>query len=757
MENLYMNFFFFDKADSHISELQNIALQFNSCPYTPPMFFGQSLPLCLSYYAQYTPKDNNTVEQKYEHIDDLLSCIECLVKISNKNHILLPSLNYEMEDFLYDQNRFIFKRIYQCINFTEDVCIHNAKNIFKLLSVYLSKKPLKIPKEILIVHPIKINGYKFITKITDKVSLCEKGSLKYVLKKVESNEKMFVGKEEIKIESQYFVMQYFEHESLESIFNIIEYGVRFPDFSANKKKNIVYELVKYISYLSSLKENYAELSPSRILLDMQYNPNFVKNSPIDMNKVLSSNFHFFPPEVLQQIVNKENVLFNEKTDIYQIGLIIYCLENELTIYSGVRSAKELLGNFLRANTSIPSFSRQTDHSIVELVNKCTEMNCNLRPTLQEILVKCNNLVFSSKLQNNRNQTFINPIQIYRQSITDSDSEEMFSYQFINNLYHHKRITNFNSKLCNNYLAYMKRVMESFGPISHDQLVLSELIIRNGKIKGAKDFNSIKERFLSISNACPKIDERYSGMKEFIHSLIQINHSIPEYNEQKFIQNIVYPHGFSPEYKYVILFIRKLKIFNPKLFTQLLAQMTNTRIANKDLEDILRNRIKELSFSNNENSKEISDSDFKLILLELLYSSKSVITKPFQENTRTICQYNETEYNNNADTDITTILQVHGFTREAMRMLAFRMFSTMSDKIFYINEFNVGVGKHSGTDSSGRKVEKLNRILRMACLVLWEDFDIHDGVQLIVKAGNYRIRHKGRCLHNSKSNNETNDE
>ena len=298
----------------------------------------------------------------------------------------------------------------------------------------------------------KLDNKIYAMKVLKKKSLIENNQLKYAI-----SEKNILKK----LDHPFIIKLHFSFQTPLNLYMILDYcqggdlnyHLQKKTFSEKEIKFYISELILSIEYLHNKNIIYRDLKPENILI---YNDNHIKlcdfglakeNNNINYrNKTFCGSSYYLSPEMIE----KKGI--NYKSDIYQIGIIIYELFYGFPPFDG-KNYKELINNILLNKVSFNKnifISENLKHLILGILNKNENERFNIidikkhnffsdvnwndvfnkkntllkdlveQKTMDDEFIKKNNIIFNDEEYNNNN---INLNRIFGFTYVNEDFEE----------------------------------------------------------------------------------------------------------------------------------------------------------------------------------------------------------------------------------------------------------------------------------------------------------------------------------------------
>lgn len=155
-----------------------------------------------------------------------------------------------------------------------------------------------------------------------------------------------------------------------------------PGFkSETEKKKIIQGFLEAIEYLHDNGISHGDIKSENILLDKHFSPKlcdfgFCRKSLIGGDDCKNGTLYYAAPELFSK--GQFDTL---KTDIYAIGITLYSLsELQFPFKDGDQNfiIKQIVNGCL-------SIRQDMDENLMKLVQKCTDMNPQMRPTIDDII------------------------------------------------------------------------------------------------------------------------------------------------------------------------------------------------------------------------------------------------------------------------------------------------------------------------------------------------------------------------------------
>lgn len=171
------------------------------------------------------------------------------------------------------------------------------------------------------------------------------------------------------------VMEYCENGDL------LKYAKKYGFKSEAIKKRIIIGFLKGVQYLHSLEISHGDIKAENILLDSKLNAKlcdfgFCRTRTRGGDEHKKGTLYYSAPELF-----KSGQFDTLKTDIYAIGITLYTL-TELKFPFETGSNEFILRQIISGRLS---FDNDFDKRLLNLIKKCTNIEPNRRPSINEIL------------------------------------------------------------------------------------------------------------------------------------------------------------------------------------------------------------------------------------------------------------------------------------------------------------------------------------------------------------------------------------
>lgn len=163
--------------------------------------------------------------------------------------------------------------------------------------------------------------------------------------------------------------------------DLLTYALKKLFSSEIEKKKIIYGLLDAIRYLHSKGISHGDIKSENVLLDSNYSPKlcdfgFCRTTKYAGNESKNGTLYYAAPELFTK-----GKFDTKKADIWAVGIMIYSLfELQFPFKDGKQSfiIKQIMSGNLLINKSL-------DPRIRKIVEQCTNVDPNKRPTIDEIL------------------------------------------------------------------------------------------------------------------------------------------------------------------------------------------------------------------------------------------------------------------------------------------------------------------------------------------------------------------------------------
>lgn len=231
------------------------------------------------------------------------------------------------------------------------------------------------------------------------VFIITKGKQKYILKhQVKSKKSDSELKYLNKVKGVPYVVQLIEQKTIKNdVLLILQYGVKgnLFDILENEETDdgvfttqhdilsFFRKLIEGVQGIQSKGIIHADLKLENIVVDEDNNPliiDFDLAVERDTENRARGSISYMPPEVLDALYNKKSVMFNEKTDVYSLGVILYALETgyfPFALEDTSYNPKDVILN------SPLEFETDFSYDIMNVILRCLQIREN-RASLQEL-------------------------------------------------------------------------------------------------------------------------------------------------------------------------------------------------------------------------------------------------------------------------------------------------------------------------------------------------------------------------------------
>ncbi|KAK8846981.1 hypothetical protein M9Y10_019555 [Tritrichomonas musculus] len=185
-----------------------------------------------------------------------------------------------------------------------------------------------------------------------------------------------------------------------------------------------------MSFLHKKHIVHRDLKPSNILLDDDFQPHIIdfglskfleKGKPTSSIQPVGTRIYMSPETI-------KNSIYNEKTDVYSFGILMYEVVTNKIPYSNINGMTEYAFNFeVIEKNERPIFDESIKESIKNLIQLCWSKNPDERPTFEELF---NKLAFNDEnwiidvYEGNESE---NEYDINKYFLDGVDTEEVLSY------------------------------------------------------------------------------------------------------------------------------------------------------------------------------------------------------------------------------------------------------------------------------------------------------------------------------------------
>ncbi|KAK8839376.1 hypothetical protein M9Y10_032312 [Tritrichomonas musculus] len=206
----------------------------------------------------------------------------------------------------------------------------------------------------------------------------------------------FIIKNQYEQEYYVIIMEYCQNGDL------LSYATKHGFTNDSEKKRIIKGFLGAIEYLHNNGISHGDIKTENILLDSNFQPKLCDFGFCKMNRIAgdeskNGTLYYAAPELF--VTGSFDTI---KADIYAIGITLYALsELQFPFISGNQTfiIQQIMSGCLSIRSGI-------DEKLLRLVQKCTSMNPQYRPSIEEIL---NDEYFNCQVdncQNNFNNQFI---------------------------------------------------------------------------------------------------------------------------------------------------------------------------------------------------------------------------------------------------------------------------------------------------------------------------------------------------------------
>lgn len=246
-----------------------------------------------------------------------------------------------------------------------------------------------------VISKIDAEKRKIVKSIENEVNILQKIGHPNIVK----IEDFFEIKNKFEEEYYVIIMEYCENGDL------ISYITKKGFKCESEKKKIIKKCLEAIKYLHKKGISHGDIKSENILLDKNLSPKlcdfgFAKLTKTAGDEAKNGTLYYAAPELF--LKGKFDTL---KTDIYAIGITLYSM-SELEFPFENDDQYTIIQQILNGKLSI---RKGIDNKLCKLVEKCTSINPQNRPTIEEIInddyFLCdnkNNNMFQSKINSYKN-------------------------------------------------------------------------------------------------------------------------------------------------------------------------------------------------------------------------------------------------------------------------------------------------------------------------------------------------------------------